>query len=69
MERKKLLIALFPYIDESKLLHNTLSESGIQKLWEDEFLPFSFKNDLSLNETCLVTPMKDTSFKKELTQF
>ena len=62
-DRKRLLINLFPYVDESKLAHNVKEESAIQKLWEDEH-SFVTNNNLALNEAGLITFLKDESFKK-----
>ena len=61
-ERKRLLINLFPYVDESKLRQNMTAECAIRNLWEDENT--LTKNDISLNETALITKQKDKSFKQ-----
>ena len=67
-KRKQLLLLLLPYVDESKLVGNVKVESGMQKLWEDENLDYSL-NNLSLNETGLLTPQKQASFKQMLHRF
>lgn len=54
-QRKKLLVNLFPYVDESKIKGNVEEESGIMRLWEDEHLDYKM-NKLMVNEAALVTP-------------
>lgn len=67
-ERRQLLVNLFPYIDESKLLHNVSRESGILNFWEDEHLDFHM-NQLKVDELGLITPQKEHSFKQQLSVF
>lgn len=67
-QRTQLLVSLFPYIDESKLVGNLGKESGIQNLWEDEHLDYQM-NRLQVGETGLITPQKVLSFDSQLSQF
>lgn len=53
-QRKRLLINLFPYVDESKIKGNVQEESGIMNFWEDEHLDYKM-NKLVVNEAALVT--------------
>jgi hypothetical protein len=67
-KRKQLMLTLMPYVDESKLVANIAAESGLQNLWEDEFVNTS-QNYYQLYEAGLLTPQKQLSFKKMLSQF
>ena len=52
--RRKLLVSLFPYVDESKLEGNLDAECGIKTLWEDEHLDYQM-NRLQVSENALIT--------------
>ena len=66
--RKLLLVSLFPFVDESKLLFNMAAENAVQKLWEDECLDYKM-NKLNVGEVGLITRQKEISFKKQLSNF
>lgn len=56
-KRKQLMLSLLPYVDESKLVANIAAESGLQNLWEDEFVNTN-QNHYQLYEAGLLTPQK-----------
>lgn len=43
-----------PYVDESLLDHNTKTESGIQRMWEDHSVHLEMRN-LQVGEPGLLT--------------
>ncbi len=67
-DRKRLLVSLFPYVDESKLHGSMADESGIRRMWEDEHLNIQ-ANPIGLNESGLLTKEKVASWNRQLSHF
>jgi hypothetical protein len=52
--KKQSIWSLMPYVDESLLDHNTKTESGIQRMWEDHSVHLEMRN-LQVGEPGLLT--------------